>query len=160
MLRIKLVKIGKKNRPTWRVVVVEKTKTGKGRVTDYIGSYNPHSKPKDFKIDIEKYDNWIKNGAQPTDSVLRLKGNFIDKTKDYQKEVKAKVYKSKKPEEVKKEAVKAEKEKVTEVAKEIKEDAIAVEDIKEAIAEAATIPEPEEKKEEPAVEEKAEEEAK
>lgn len=106
MLRIKLVKIGKKNRPTWKVVVVEKTKTGKGRVSDYIGSYNPHSKPKVFKLDVGKYDQWVKNGAQPTDTVRRLKGNFIDKNKEYQKEVRAKVYKKKKLEEVKKEAPK------------------------------------------------------
>jgi len=102
MLRIKLVKIGKKDRPTWRVVVVEKSKTGKGSVTDYIGSYNPHVKPKDFRVDIEKYDKWVKNGAQPTDTVKRLKGRFIDKTNDYQKEVGVKIYKSKKPEEEKK----------------------------------------------------------
>ena len=88
MLRIKLVKTGKKDLPTWRVVVVEKTKTGKGLVTDYIGNYNPHKKPKEFRLDIEKYTKWVKNGAQPTDTVKRLKGNFIDKNKDYHEEVK------------------------------------------------------------------------
>ena len=95
MLRIKLVKIGKKDRPTWRVVVVEKTKTGRGRVTEYIGNYNPHLKPREFKIDQERYDHWVGVGAQPTDSVLRLKGKHIDKSKDYQKIVKTKVYKKK-----------------------------------------------------------------
>lgn len=99
MLRIKLVKIGKKDLPTWRVVVVEKTKTGKGVVTDYIGNYNPHKKPKEFRLDLEAYAKWVGNGAQPTDTVKRLKGNFIDKNKAYQEEVKAKVYKRKKPQE-------------------------------------------------------------
>ncbi|HRY60095.1 MAG TPA: 30S ribosomal protein S16 [Patescibacteria group bacterium] len=114
MLRIKLVKTGKKDRPTWRVVVVEKTRTGKGAVTDYIGNYNPHLHPKEFKLDIEKYDKWVGSGAQPTDTVKRLKGKMIDKTKDYQKEVEIKVYKSKKPEEAKKEAPKpAEKKEET-----------------------------------------------
>lgn len=101
MLRIKLVKIGKKDRPTWRVVVVEKARTGRGAVNDYIGSYNPHLKPKEFKLDLEKYTDWVKKGAQPTDTVKRLKGRFIDKTKEYQKEVGVKLYKSKKPEEEK-----------------------------------------------------------
>uniref|UniRef100_A0A7C4M060 Small ribosomal subunit protein bS16 n=1 Tax=candidate division CPR3 bacterium TaxID=2268181 RepID=A0A7C4M060_UNCC3 len=99
MLRIKLTRYGKKDRPTWRVVVVEKTKTGKGRVSDYIGNYDPHQKSKVFNLDLEKYEKWVKNGAQPTDSILRLKGRFIDKNKDYQKIVATKIYKSKKPEE-------------------------------------------------------------
>jgi len=110
MLRIKLVRAGKKDHPTWRVVVVEKTRTGKGAATDYIGSYNPNVKPKAFKLDIEKYADWLKKGAQPTDSIKRLKGRYIDKSKDYQKEVGTKLYKSKKPEEEKKaEAPKVEK---------------------------------------------------
>ena len=104
MLRIKLTKTGKKDRPTWRVVVVERTKTGKGSVSDYIGNYNPHLKPKEFKLDLEKFEKWIKFGAQPTDAVLRLKGKFIDKTKDYQKEVKSKIYKKKKEEKPQEEA--------------------------------------------------------
>jgi small subunit ribosomal protein S16 len=147
MVRIKLVKIGKKNTPTWRVVVVEKAKTGKGRVCDYIGNYNPHTKPKQFKLDMEKYDKWIKNGAQPTDPIIRLKGNFIDKNKEYLKEVKGKIYKKKKPEEVKKEAPKApaptEAPETTEAP---------VEEVKEEKTEVAEVVEPEAEK----VEEKAE----
>ncbi|MDD5731717.1 MAG: 30S ribosomal protein S16 [Patescibacteria group bacterium] len=138
MLRIKLVKTGKKNAPTWRVVVVEKTKTGKGDVSDYIGNYNPHTKPKQFKLDLEKYEKWVKSGAQPTDSVKRLKGNFIDKNKEYQKEVMAKVYKKKKPEETKKQ----------ENNKAIKQEEGAGEIVEEVKAEAPT---------EEVVEEKAEE---
>lgn len=146
MLRIKLVKIGKKDRPTWKIVVVEKTRTGKGRVSDYIGSYNPHNKPKEFKLDVEKYEQWIKSGAQPTDAVLRLKGNLLDKNKEYQKEVKTKVYKKKKPEEPKKEAPK--KEEATEEVKEekIETPETPVEEVK------AETPEPEAEK----AEEKAE----
>jgi len=147
MLRIKLVKIGKKNTPTWKVVVVEKTRTGKGRVSDYIGSYNPHTKPKQFKLDIEKYDQWVKNGAQPTDSVIRLKGNFIDKTKEYQKEVRAKVYKKKKPEEVKKE-----------VKKEIGEEKVeTVETSAEEVKEAPEASEVQKEETEAVIEEKIEE---
>ncbi len=97
MLRIKLVRQGKKDRPTWRVIVVEKHKTGKGNFTDAIGSYNPFGERKSFILDIEKFEKYVKNGAQPTDSVLRLKGRYIDKNKDYQKLVVAKNYKSKKP---------------------------------------------------------------
>ena len=119
-----MVKTGKKNAPTWRVVVVEKTRTGKGNVSDYIGNYNPHTKPKRFLLDLEKYEKWIKNGAQPTDSVKRLKGNFIDKNKEYQKEVRAKVYKKKKVEEPKKEIKKEIKEEIKEgnLEEEVKEE--------------------------------------
>ena len=96
MLRIKLVKTGKKDAPTWRVVVVEHSKTGRGAVTEYIGNYNPHLRPKQFQLNSERYAYWVGTGAQPTDAVLRLKGRFIDKTKEYQEIVKPKVYKSKK----------------------------------------------------------------
>ena len=98
MQRIKLVKTGKKNTPTWRIVVVEKTRTGKGSVSDYIGHYHPHLKPKSFVIDMEKFKFWKEKGAQPTETVTRLIGRFIEKNKDYQKIVKTKIYKSKKPE--------------------------------------------------------------
>ncbi len=99
MLRIKLVRTGKKDYATWRVVVVEKTKTGRGRVTEYIGNYNPNLNPKEFKLDTERYDYWVGVGAQPTDSIVRLKGKYIDKNKDYQKAVRTKIYKKKAKEE-------------------------------------------------------------
>ena len=136
MLRIKLVKTGKKDRPTWRVVVVEKARTGKGAVTDYIGNYNPHAHPKEFKLDVEKYEKWIGNGAQPTDTVRRLKGKMIDKNKDYQKDVETKVYKKKKPEEVKPEAPKPaanEKVETENVQPEVTEE--KVEETKEVVEE-------------------------
>ena len=98
MLRIKLVRIGKKDRPTWRIVVVERTKTGKGAVSDYIGNYNPHVNPKQFNLDVEKFNDWVRKGAQATDTVKRLKGRFVDDNKDYQKEVKTKIYQNKNPE--------------------------------------------------------------
>lgn len=138
MLRIKLVKTGKKKRPTWRIVVVEKTKTGKGRVSGYIGSYNPHLKPKGARLDSEAYANWVKNGAQPTDAVLRIKGKYIDDNKDYQKKVKPKVYKKKKPEEAKPEAPKPEKkeEEVKEVAPEVQEEPKETAETKEEVKDA------------------------
>lgn len=92
MLRIRLSRYGKKDRPTWRVVVVESTRTGKGRVADYIGSYNPMVTPKQFQLDGAKYDQWVKNGAQPTDAVVRLKGRMIDKSPEYKTAVKTKIY--------------------------------------------------------------------
>jgi len=123
----------------WRVIVVEKTRTGKGRVAEYIGNYNPHSKPKIFNLDLEKYEKWTKNGAQPTDAVLRLKGKLIDKNKDYQKIVKAKVYKTKKTEEIKKEVPKVAKVEKTE---EVKEEKVA--EAVEAPIEEETVEEPKE----------------
>lgn len=157
MLRIKLVKTGKTNRPMWRFVVVEKSKTGKGLVTDFIGNYNPHNKPKVCNIDMEKYAKWIASGAQPTDTVLRLKGKFVDKNKEYQKEVKPKVYKSKKAVEEKKVAPKAEvKEETSNAVVEEKEGFI------EGPAEEKGEKKAEEQKEkvEKEIEEKIEEEAK
>ncbi|MFA7308716.1 MAG: 30S ribosomal protein S16 [Patescibacteria group bacterium] len=135
MLRIKLVRFGKKDQPTWRVVVVESARTGRGRVTDFIGNYNPMISRKEFNLDIDKYNDWIKKGAQPTDTVLRLKGRFVDKNKDYQKEVPLKVYRN-----AEKEAAKVAE---AEAAKKAAEDAkIAAAEAKAAAEEAAKNPAP------------------
>ena len=145
MLRIKLVKTGKRNRPTWRVIVVEKTKTGKGRVTEYIGNYNPHLNAKEFKLDTERFSYWVKVGAQPTDAVLRLKGRFIDKDKKYKEIVKAKVYKKKSKGE---EASPVAKEKIATPKEEKVEAPVSEEKIEKAEKVEEKAPEKKEKKEE------------
>jgi len=149
MLRIKLVRRGKKDRPTWRVVVVERKKTGKGKVAEYIGNYNPHIMPKEFKLNLERFEHWIKVGAQPTDAVLRLKGKYIDKNKEYQKLVKPKIYKKKVKKEEEAGEKKAELKEIGEKDKEEKEGA-------KAVAEGESKEEAKEKKE-PKEKEKTEE---
>lgn len=71
MLAIRLQRLGRKGYPVYRVAVQEAQRhPSSGRVVAYVGSYNPHTK--ESKIDAEKAEFYLKNGAQPTPRVVRL----------------------------------------------------------------------------------------
>ncbi len=70
MLKIKLARTGSKNHPTFRIVVAEKRSKLTGAAIDLLGFYLPLEKK--FKIDKEKYSDWIKKGAQPTPELSKL----------------------------------------------------------------------------------------
>ena len=71
MLTIRLFRIGKINQPIFKIVVCKKTNPPKsGRFTDEVGSYNPITKEKKFNAERIKY--WMKNGAQPSDTLYNL----------------------------------------------------------------------------------------
>ena len=61
-----------KKKPFYRVVVADERASRDGRFIDEIGYYNPVANPVELKIDNEKAQQWIKNGAQPTDTVRGL----------------------------------------------------------------------------------------
>ena len=68
MVKIRLKRMGMKKKPFYRVVVADERMSRDGRFIDEIGYYNPVSNPVELKIDAEKAQQWIKNGAQPTDT--------------------------------------------------------------------------------------------
>ena len=72
MVKIRLKRIGAKKAPFYRVVVAESKYARDGRFIEEIGTYNPLVDPAEIKIDIERANYWIKNGAQPTDTVKAL----------------------------------------------------------------------------------------
>ena len=72
MVKIRLKRMGMKKKPFYRVVVADERASRDGRFVDEIGYYNPVSNPVELKIDAEKAQTWIKNGAQPTDTVRAL----------------------------------------------------------------------------------------
>lgn len=72
MLKIKLQRIGKRDQPQYRIVVAEARSKVSGRYVDLLGNYNPEAKGEQFKINQNKYQEWIKKGAQPTDTVRKL----------------------------------------------------------------------------------------
>ena len=72
MAKIRLRRIGAKKAPFYRVVVAESKYARDGRFIEEIGTYNPLVDPAEIKIDIERANYWIKNGAQPTDTVKAL----------------------------------------------------------------------------------------
>lgn len=71
MLAIRLQRIGRQGYPVYRVAVQEAQRhPSSGRVVAYVGAYNPHTK--EVKIDTEKVEFYLKNGAQPTPRVVKL----------------------------------------------------------------------------------------
>lgn len=79
-VKIRLTRIGAKKAPFYRVVVADSRYPRDGRFIEEIGTYNPLTEPSTFTVDGEKAKQWIKNGAQPTDTVKSLlkKNGIID----------------------------------------------------------------------------------
>ncbi|MBO4338940.1 MAG: 30S ribosomal protein S16 [Clostridiales bacterium] len=71
-VKIRLRRMGAKKAPFYRVVVADSRYPRDGRFIEEIGYYDPMKKPAEIKIDMEKAEKWIKNGAQPTDTVKAL----------------------------------------------------------------------------------------
>lgn len=74
-VKIRLRRMGAKKNPFYRVVVADSRYPRDGRFIEEIGTYNPLTDPADVKIDEEKAISWLKNGAQPTDTVRLLLKN-------------------------------------------------------------------------------------
>ena len=72
MVKIRLRRMGAKKTPFYRVVVAESSAPRDGRFIEEIGTYNPLANPAEIKIDTERAQYWVKNGAQPTDTVKAL----------------------------------------------------------------------------------------
>ncbi len=71
-VKIRLKRMGAKKKPFYRVVVADSRYPRDGRFIEEIGTYNPLTNPSEIKIDTEKAQKWLKNGAQPTDTVRSL----------------------------------------------------------------------------------------
>lgn len=69
MVKIRLRRLGAKKAPFYRIVVADSRYPRDGRFIEEIGTYNPLISPAEVKVDSERAQQWIKNGAQPTDTV-------------------------------------------------------------------------------------------
>ena len=72
MVKIRLRRMGAKKSPYYRIVVADSRSPRDGRCIEEIGTYNPLTEPAVITVDAEKAQTWIKNGAQPTDTVRGL----------------------------------------------------------------------------------------
>ena len=72
MVKIRLRRMGAKKNPYYRIVVADSRSPRDGRFIEEIGTYNPLVSPSEVKVDVERAGYWIKNGAQPTDTVRAL----------------------------------------------------------------------------------------
>ena len=75
MVKIRLRRMVAKKAPFYRIVVADSRSPRDGRCIEEIGTYNPLNQPATVNVDVEKAQNWIKNGAQPTDTVRTLLKN-------------------------------------------------------------------------------------
>ena len=75
MVKIRLRRMGAKKAPYYRIVVADARSPRDGRCIEEIGTYNPLTEPAVITVDAEKAQTWIKNGAQPTDTVRGLLKN-------------------------------------------------------------------------------------
>ncbi len=75
MVKIRLRRMGAKKAPFYRIVVADSRFPRDGRFIEELGTYNPLSEPAAVTVNGDRAKEWIKNGAQPTDTVKRLLKN-------------------------------------------------------------------------------------
>jgi small subunit ribosomal protein S16 len=71
-VKLRLMRMGKKKQPTYRVVAADSRSPRDGRFIEIIGTYEPRQDPSVVKINTEKAQKWISQGAQPTEAVAKL----------------------------------------------------------------------------------------
>lgn len=67
--RIRLKKTGTKNRAQWRVVVTDRKNARDGRLIEELGFYNPLVDPPEIRIRVDRYQEWLRKGARPSEVV-------------------------------------------------------------------------------------------
>ena len=72
MVKIRLRRVGAKKAPFYQIIVADSRSPRDGKNIEQIGTYNPMTNPSEIKIDKEKYESWVKNGARPTETVAKL----------------------------------------------------------------------------------------
>ena len=92
MLKIRLKRLGAKKAPSYRIIVINSTTKREGKPVEELGFYNP--KTKEMKLNIVSANEWVKKGAQPTDTVKYLMANCNeDGSLNYKKSEKVKLSK-------------------------------------------------------------------
>ena len=72
MVKIRLRRMGAKKAPFYRIIVADSRSPRDGRFIEEVGYYNPMTTPVDIKLDNEKIEKWLANGAQPTETVKSI----------------------------------------------------------------------------------------
>lgn len=73
-VKIRLMRVGAKKRPFFRVVAVDGQKKRTGAYLELLGTYNPLTEPKEIILKQDRVDGWLKKGAQPSEGFLRIIG--------------------------------------------------------------------------------------
>ena len=72
MVKMRLLRLGDKKNPIYRIVVVDSRKAMSGEYIDCVGHYRPTCDPVALTVDVEKAKDWISKGVQPTETVKNL----------------------------------------------------------------------------------------
>ena len=83
MVKMRLVRLGDKKSPVYRIVVVDARKAATGEYIEKIGFYDPKSEPVTLTVDVEKAKAWLAKGVQPTETVksLLVKAGAMEQSK-------------------------------------------------------------------------------
>ncbi len=82
-VKLRLMRMGKKKQPTYRIVAADSRSPRNGRFIEIIGTYQPRLEPSGILVDNEKALKWLRNGAKPTETVeklLRISGTWQEFT--------------------------------------------------------------------------------
>ncbi len=71
-VKLRLTRMGNKKRAFYRVVAINTLSRRDGRPLEYLGFYNPMVEPAEVKIDMDKVEKWLNDGAEPSDTVRAL----------------------------------------------------------------------------------------
>lgn len=80
-VKLRLMRMGKKKQPTYRLVAADGRSPRDGRFIEVLGTYEPRAEPSRINIDNEKAVSWLRKGAQPTETVqkiLKISGAWDD----------------------------------------------------------------------------------
>ena len=76
MVRIRLTRMGKRHRPFYRIVVVDRKKRRDGAYIESLGYYDPVKDPAEMKVDVDRAVEWLLKGAQPSNTVRNIFKKF------------------------------------------------------------------------------------
>jgi small subunit ribosomal protein S16 len=71
-VKIRLMRVGKKKQPTYRVVVADSRSPRDGRFIEILGQYEPRHDPSRISVDADRAVHWLRHGAQPTEQVAKI----------------------------------------------------------------------------------------
>lgn len=89
-VRLRLTRMGAKKKPVYRIVASDSRRSRDGQYIELVGTYNPLTQPATINVNEEVAIKWLKNGAEPTDTVRSLlsQAGVMKKFADSKKEVK------------------------------------------------------------------------
>lgn len=81
MIKLRLMRFGAKNKPSYRIVVIDSRRARQSKALDTVGYYNPRTEPIEFKLDLEKVNYWLNKGAKPSETVSSLINRAVKEQK-------------------------------------------------------------------------------